>query len=360
VLPLGVEQGDYTYYNGSIWVLGRTEVILGAYANTSVGNNGVAIGNSAGYTGQGNYAIAIGCGAGYSNQYSNSIILNASGFNLNNSNSGFYVNPIRSNSSSYSVYYNPTSKEISYGSISSGAAGPQGPAGPTGPQGPAGVTGATGPIGPAGQNGTNGIAGPQGLQGVTGPQGLNGANGVNGTGLRYGSGTPASNSGILGDFYLDTTGNKIYGPKATNGWPTTGVSIVGPQGASGVNGTNGVFVPSTILTNSAFLSSLATNTTFIQSLSTNSVFLTALKQPQTITFGMPLTNSYVSNGILPLTGISSSGLMISYTSSNPNVLSIAGSIAIMKTKGSCTITASQQGNVQYSAASSKSLSITLQ
>jgi hypothetical protein len=65
------------------------------------GNNGyaVAIGYQAGQTDQGEYAIAIGYGAGSTgsspyNQGAKSIILNASGANLNSGVSGFYVNPV--------------------------------------------------------------------------------------------------------------------------------------------------------------------------------------------------------------------------------------------------------------------------
>lgn len=40
-----------------------------------------------------------------------------------------------------------------------------------------------------------------------------------------------------GDFYINTTSNTIFGPKATT-WPA-GVSIVGPAGTNGTNGTDG-------------------------------------------------------------------------------------------------------------------------
>ena len=127
-------------------------------AGSGMNNQGyaaVAVGDGAGYTGQGSNAIAIGRGAGYSNQPSGSIILNASAENLNGSSAGFFVNPIRSNSiTSYSIYYNPTTAEVTYGSAASGIAGPQGPIGLTGP------AGATGPAGPAGKNGTNGVFDP--------------------------------------------------------------------------------------------------------------------------------------------------------------------------------------------------------
>lgn len=82
--------------------------------------------------------------------------------------------------------------------------GLQGPAGPTGPTGPAGATGATGPQGPAG---------------------------VDGKTIRYGSTAPSAGTGNDGDFYINTSNNYIYGPKAAGTWPA-GISLVG-GGAAG-------------------------------------------------------------------------------------------------------------------------------
>lgn len=128
-----------------------------------------------------------------------------------------------------------------------GATGPQGPAGAagatglTGPQGPAG---ATGPQGPAGAAGATGLTGPQGPAGATGPQGPAGAAGPqglagnNGNGVLNGASAPTNNQGVDGDFYVNTTTNTMYGPKANGTWPA-GVSLVGPQGSAGVAGPTG-------------------------------------------------------------------------------------------------------------------------
>ena len=184
-----------------------------------------------------------------------------------------------------------------------GPAGPQGPQGPAGAQGPKGATGAQGPIGPAGltwqsawssttsynlndavsyggssyislgpnnlnhepdkspgswslvaQVGATGPAGPQGSTGATGPQGPVGATGPAGptgpTGSQGPSGTngntvwngttpPPGATGVNGDFYLNTATNCLYGPKASNVWPTTCVTLVGPQGPQGALGPQG-------------------------------------------------------------------------------------------------------------------------
>jgi hypothetical protein len=65
--------------------------------------------------------------------------------------------------------------------------------------------------------------------------GTPGANGTDGKTIRYGTGAPANGLGVDGDFYINTSNNFIYGPKASGTWPA-GVSIVGPQGPSGNNG----------------------------------------------------------------------------------------------------------------------------
>ncbi len=125
-----------------------------------------------------------------------------------------------------------------------GATGPQGPAGATGLQGPAGVagatglTGATGPQGPAGATGLQGPAGVAGATGLTGAAGPQGAAGTNGNAVLNGATAPNNNQGVNGDFFINTATNTIYGPKANGAWPA-GVSLVGPQGATGAAGATG-------------------------------------------------------------------------------------------------------------------------
>lgn len=53
-----------------------------------------------------------------------------------------------------------------------------------------------------------------------------------------GSGAPSSGTGANGDFYIDTSASRIYGPKASGAWGS-GTSMIGPQGSAGTNGTNG-------------------------------------------------------------------------------------------------------------------------
>jgi hypothetical protein len=101
---------------------GESAVAIGTNAAyTSQGNDAVAIGNVAGKTYQGISSIAIGKGAGKTDQPNYSIVLNASGTDMvmtGNAASAFYVNPVRNAVTSQSVYYDTTTKEISYGNSS--------------------------------------------------------------------------------------------------------------------------------------------------------------------------------------------------------------------------------------------------
>ena len=120
------------------------------------------------------------------------------------------------------------------GSNIPGPAGPQGPAGATGPQGAIGLTG------PAGPQGATGLTGPQGPAGTNG---TNGNNGIDGKTVLNGTTNPTALIGNNGDFYINTTSNTLFGPKASGAWPTNGVSLVGPQGATGAQGPAGATGP---------------------------------------------------------------------------------------------------------------------
>jgi 2',3'-cyclic-nucleotide 2'-phosphodiesterase (5'-nucleotidase family) len=77
--------------------------------------------------------------------------------------------------------------------------------------------------------------------------------------------------------------------------------------------------------------------------------LTVAQASQTITFpvldGVPL-----SLGTIGLTGTASSGLPVSFASSNPAVATVSGNVATLVAAGTTTITASQAGNADYVAA----------
>ncbi|HWW66841.1 MAG TPA: hypothetical protein VNY83_02550 [Solirubrobacterales bacterium] len=86
-------------------------------------------------------------------------------------------------------------------------------------------TGPEGKQGPAGTNGTNGKDGANGTPGT---------NGTNGKTVLHGSGAPSVGVGTEGDFYIDTTANKIYGPKTTV-WGS-GTELKGKEGSPWTTG----------------------------------------------------------------------------------------------------------------------------
>ena len=138
--------------------------------------------------------------------------------------------------------------------------GSQGPAGGVGPAGTSILNGSSAPQSSDGNNGdffletTNSrlygpkaagawpssyvsLIGPTGSTGSTGSAGSDGSDGQDGKTLLNGSGAPSG--GNDGDFWIDTTNNRIYGPKASGSWPSSFTSIVGPQGQVGQTGSTG-------------------------------------------------------------------------------------------------------------------------
>jgi hypothetical protein len=100
---------------------GSNTVAIGTYAaGLSQGTYAVAVGAYAGNASQGNAAVAIGSYAGATNQGNNSIILNATGANLDQTTANtFTVAPVRNDVANIGnvMFYNATSKEITYGNV---------------------------------------------------------------------------------------------------------------------------------------------------------------------------------------------------------------------------------------------------
>jgi hypothetical protein len=90
---------------------------------------------------------------------------------------------------------------------------------------------------------------------------------------------------------------------------------------------------------------------------TNTV--TVAKGTQNIIFGS-LPINYLGDAAFNLTATSSSGLTVTYTSSNPNVATVLGSLVTIVGEGSTTITASQAGDSNWNAATSVTQTLTIQ
>ena len=111
-VAIGENAGQATQGNNAIAI-----GIAAAYQNQK--DNSIAIGRQAGQYNQSEKAVAIGYQAGQYDQAASSIIISANG-ELNSTTTGFFVDPVRNVSSNNVLYYNPTTKEITFGAASSG------------------------------------------------------------------------------------------------------------------------------------------------------------------------------------------------------------------------------------------------
>jgi hypothetical protein len=126
-VAVGVSAGD-TSQGTSAVAIGSSAGFTNQSANTvavgvgagqsTQGVDAVAIGNAAGSLTQGIAAVAIGTLAGRTFQANNSIIINATGANLDQTTANtFTVAPVRNDVANIGevVFYNTTSKEVTYG-----------------------------------------------------------------------------------------------------------------------------------------------------------------------------------------------------------------------------------------------------
>ncbi|MEI6751640.1 MAG: YDG domain-containing protein [Paludibacter sp.] len=121
-----------------------------------------------------------------------------------------------------------------------------------------------------------------------------------------------------------------------------------PAGLS-LNTTTGAITGTPTAAGSFSTDVTATNAVGTSSAATLS--FTIAKASQTITFGA-LAAKLNSDADFSLTATASSGLTVSYSSSNPAVATITGSLVHIVGVGTTTITASQAGNTNYTAATS--------
>ena len=127
-VAIGTSAGVYQGYNAVAIGLnagndnqGISTIAIGQNAGSVDQDfSAIAIGVGAGNTTQGRYSIAIGRTAGQTNQANNSIILNATGAVLNQTTANtFTVAPVRNDvaNTAQVMFYNTTSKEVTYGNV---------------------------------------------------------------------------------------------------------------------------------------------------------------------------------------------------------------------------------------------------
>ncbi len=80
------------------------------------------------------------------------------------------------------------------------------------------------------------LVGQAGQQGRPGQDGADGADGSAGNTVLNGAGTPAAALGADGDFYIDTSTWRLFGPKAAGAWPAFSISLKGAKGDPGLTG----------------------------------------------------------------------------------------------------------------------------
>jgi hypothetical protein len=161
-----------------------------------------------------------------------------------------------------------------------------GPAGTNGVDGKTVLNGTSNPTAAIGANGdffintsSNTLFGPKAAgawpTGVSlvGPAGTNGTNGKTIYNAPNNPDSAAWNAtGSVGDFFINTASNTLFGPKTATTWPATGVSLVGPTGASGFNGTNGVDGKTVLNGTSNPTAAIGTNGDFFINTSSNTLF----------------------------------------------------------------------------------------
>ena len=161
--------------------------------------------------------------------------------------------------------------------------------------------------------------------------------------------TPASPAGTVGTVFT-------FNISATNS-PTSYTLTNGtlPEGLS-MNTTTGAITGTPTAAGTANVTVTATNA--IGTSSPATISFNIAKASQTITFGS-LDTKTSSDSAFNLIATSSSGLTVSYVSSNTSVATISGSTVSIVGVGTTTITASQVGNDNYNAASSVNQDLTV-
>ena len=154
-----------------------------------------------------------------------------------------------------------------------------------------------------------------------------------------------------GKEYDGTTYTTLSGTAVLNGVLTEDVANVvleGSYSADFITPDVGVSIPVTV-TGYSITGSAIANYTLVQPAGLTASITIAGLQAQTITFGT-LANATYGDAAITLGASASSGLTVSYSSSNTAVATVAGNILTIVGVGTTTITASQVGDASYNPA----------
>lgn len=80
---------------------------------------------------------------------------------------------------------------------------------------------------------------------------------------------------------------------------------------------------------------------------------------QTITFTPPATQEFSTGGTVTVSATATSGLEVTFASTTPGVCTVSGTTVSFVTVGTCSVTASQSGDINYAAAPDVSGSFTI-
>ncbi len=180
--------------------------------------------------------------------------------------------------------------------------------------------------------------------GSEGPQGASGADGktvLNGI-------TNPTSEGTNGDFYINTSTNTLFGPKASGVWPS-GVSLVGPTGATGATGATGPAGPAPtgtgiVTVNSNSLGTpgaltgdvTTTGASLATSIASGAVTYAKIQNVAAIRLlGNPTGSAAAPSEISLGSGLNFSGTTLN-TVNNGTVTSVSGSSPISVTNGTTT------------------------
>jgi hypothetical protein len=199
---------------------------------------------------------------------------------------------------------------------------------------------------------------------------------LNTSGSMYGTPTSAGTnaSTLTASNSFGTTNQSVTfviakGTPVISNWPSASPITYG-QAVSNSVLTGGVANPAgnftwTVSTNRPNAGTNLQSVTFMPTATNNYVAvstnipLVVAKGSNNIIFGA-LPIKYVGDAAFNLTATASSGLTVTYTSSNPNVATVLGSLVTIMGEGTTTITANQAGDSNWNAAASVTQTLTVQ